>query len=265
MKQHFPTNATIPKPNRFHDDPNTYTGVHRAGGPTVIDRGNLSLSEMVNRDVKSNKISSGYSPKSPEAKKMQAFPDEASDIPPTVDLLRSIQGYDKRRLSISRAPVIETNAANDIDPNAYLRSLFEEYASVATSGAAAGGVDGAKFLKFCKDAKLIAIGSKFRKEDVDIVFAKYKEAGQRFLSKVRFTHALQDIAKRKEMSLAEMMIFIAKVGPTAHTKTLTTAVVPNRFHDDQSLYTGVHKAGGPTVVDRHNRLLSELVDRGVKK
>ena len=34
-----------------------------------------------------------------------------------------------------------------------------------------------------------------------------------------------------------------------------------RFYDDRSTYTGVHKAGGPTVVDRDKQTLDRLLDR----
>lgn len=34
MKPFQGHNGTVPKPNRFHDDPRLYTGVHKAGGPT---------------------------------------------------------------------------------------------------------------------------------------------------------------------------------------------------------------------------------------
>lgn len=168
----------------------------------------------------------------------------------------------------SKKPVVkETSAAKkaaDFDANSYLDELFNDYASTTTSGSAAssGGIDGAKFLKFCKDAKLIATSSKFRKEDVDIVFAKYKETGQRHLSKSRFSSVLQDIATRKHMSFEELMQYIHNVGPSA--LGTGTAAIPTRFHDDTSSYTGVYKAGGPTMVDKNHRDLSHLVRPGMK-
>lgn len=41
----------------------------------------------------------------------------------------------------------------------------------------------------------------------------------------------------------------------------TTVAQENRFYDDKETYTGVHKAGGPTVVDRDKQGLDNLLDR----
>lgn len=41
-----------------------------------------------------------------------------------------------------------------------------------------------------------------------------------------------------------------------------TVAEETRFHDDQSTYTGVHKAGGPTIVDRDKPTLDHLLNRG---
>jgi hypothetical protein len=35
----------------------------------------------------------------------------------------------------------------------------------------------------------------------------------------------------------------------------------NRFYDDRSTYTGVHKVGGPTIVDKEKLGLDSLLDR----
>jgi hypothetical protein len=40
-----------------------------------------------------------------------------------------------------------------------------------------------------------------------------------------------------------------------------TVAQANRFHDDQRTYTGVHKAGGPTTIDRDKQGLNSLLDR----
>jgi hypothetical protein len=41
----------------------------------------------------------------------------------------------------------------------------------------------------------------------------------------------------------------------------TTIAQETRFYDDKETYTGVHKAGGPTVVDRDKQGLESLLDR----
>jgi hypothetical protein len=40
-----------------------------------------------------------------------------------------------------------------------------------------------------------------------------------------------------------------------------TQAKENRFYDDKSSYTGVHKAGGPTIVDKEKLQLHQLLDR----
>ncbi len=42
-------NGTVAVANRFHDDPNTYTGVHKAGGPTTIDHDKQGLDQLLDR------------------------------------------------------------------------------------------------------------------------------------------------------------------------------------------------------------------------
>ncbi|KAJ1461970.1 p25-alpha-domain-containing protein [Pelagophyceae sp. CCMP2097] len=48
LEQPVLTNATSVESVRFHDDPGTYTGVHKAGGPTCIDH-SLSLEFLLDR------------------------------------------------------------------------------------------------------------------------------------------------------------------------------------------------------------------------
>ena len=43
--------------------------------------------------------------------------------------------------------------------------------------------------------------------------------------------------------------------------TGVTQAKENRFFDDKSSYTGVHKAGGPTIVDKEKLPLNQLLDR----
>ena len=45
------------------------------------------------------------------------------------------------------------------------------------------------------------------------------------------------------------------------TRIHGTVAAEVRFHDDQSTYTGVHKAGGPTIIDREKATLETLLDR----
>jgi len=135
-----------------------------------------------------------------------------------------------------------------------LQAIYEEYIFGTQLG-----VDGARFLKFCKDFQLF--DHSFRHVDVDVVFAKHKETGQRYLSFRGFRSALAQIAFRKKMDIEVLIEYIECNGALRTNTTSGLIPMPNRFHDDLQGYTGVHKAGGPTVVDRNNRDLSRIVDR----
>ena len=124
-------------------------------------------------------------------------------------------------------------------------------------------MDSSKFLKFCKDSQVIS--ERFRSEDVDVIFAKFKEAGQRYMTYTGFNYALEEIANKKRMSTAALVELIVdtKIQKFSPSNSGTIAQA-NRFHDDQRLYTGVHKAGGPTNIDKHNLVLSDMVDRNTR-
>ena len=235
----------------------------------VIDKDHRSLSELLDRDIKSN---SDWSNSIKSGSSLGRTSTSPTPIPSTHVSSPTPSTSPKplnTRTSTSPIPTntkpatMNLKVADEI-PILTIADVFNDYASATTSGAGSGGIDGAKFLKFCKDSKLISPSSKFRKEDVDIVFAKYKESGQRHLSKSRFNDALQDIAQRKKMSFDELVDFITSNTPSAQGCTSVTTAMPNRLHDDTSSYTGVYKAGGPTMVDKNHRDLSHLVRPGMK-
>ena len=43
--------GTVAQPNKFHDDPRTYTVVHKAGGPTTIDHDKQGLDQLLDRSA----------------------------------------------------------------------------------------------------------------------------------------------------------------------------------------------------------------------
>ena len=146
--------------------------------------------------------------------------------------------------------------SNDIDKNE-LQYIYEAYIFGAQLG-----VDGARFLKFCKDFQLF--DHSFRNMDVDVVFAKYKEAGQRYLSFRGFQSAVHHIAKRRRLPSELLLHYILRNGHCARKlPDGSVLAIPTRFHDDPSSYTGVHRAGGPTVIDDDIKDLSRMVDRSI--
>jgi hypothetical protein len=141
--------------------------------------------------------------------------------------------------------------ADDLDGTnvASLETLFHQYASISKGGSSGGpvGIDSSKWMKLCVDATLI--DSKFTKSAVDIVFTKFRNAVTHKIDYKTFLAVLKEVALRKGFSVEDLTSFLltgpACAGPHLHA----TVAGANKFHDDQSLYTGVHKAGGPTTID----------------
>jgi hypothetical protein len=105
-------------------------------------------------------------------------------------------------------------------------------------------MDGKTFSKFCKDLKLI--DKKFASSDVDILFNKIKQKTERRITYKEFTNGLNDIAAKKGIELDALKETISSSSGPILSGTVAQA---NKFHDDKSLYTGVHANGGPTNVD----------------
>ena len=130
-------------------------------------------------------------------------------------------------------------------------------------------LDGPKFIKLCKQYKVI--DRKFTSTDADIIFAgvlaKSQDRGKRRITFQEFVNlALPEVARRKR--LPEQAVIDALVtqagydGGRPRFNTSTTQAEAVRFHDDQSLYTGVYARGGPTNTnDGYNLSLDSIADR----
>ena len=147
-----------------------------------------------------------------------------------------------------------------------LRELYESYTAASARSLVetapppnkpAEGMDSARFYKLVKDGNLL--NKSFRYNDVDLVFTKYKLAGQRRMDYKGFKAALGDIAVKRGVTLDQLTRSLIEnsAGPTISG----TEALPNRFHDDKSTFTGVYKEGGPTNVDREKMTMSDLCDR----
>ncbi|GBG80331.1 hypothetical protein CBR_g30699 [Chara braunii] len=116
-------------------------------------------------------------------------------------------------------------------------------------------MDGGKFAKFCRDGGLL--DKQFTATAVDLIFSKVKPKGDRKINYDEFVQALELIAEAKGISMDDLKHQIMGAGGPSSSGTVPDAV---KFHDDKSLYTGVHARGGPTTVD--NKItLSNLADR----
>ncbi|DBA71896.1 TPA: hypothetical protein ACH3X2_010942 [Trebouxia sp. C0005] len=156
-------------------------------------------------------------------------------------------------MSLSRAR-LELRSTMGMEAERTLRKIFTSFASFAVR-VPVDDLDGAKFSKLCRDAKLLS--KQFNAIDVDIVFAKVKVKGQRRITFDQFVNALGIIAEKKGQSLKDVIQPILQAGGPSVTGTKAGYV---KFHDDKSLYTGVYSRGGPTNIEPSNEL-SALLDR----
>lgn len=148
-------------------------------------------------------------------------------------------------------------------PAESLREVFLGY----TAGAP--DMDGKTFAKMAKDTKIL--DKALTATDIDLIFAKVKDKAARKITLPQFEKALQECAAKKKKSFEDLEASILKVGgPVFHG----TKVDNVKFHDDKSLYTGVHANGGPSTVDAGNGMISDISQlcdrtaanvRGVKK
>lgn len=156
-------------------------------------------------------------------------------------------------MSLSRAR-LELRSTMGMEAERALRKIFTSFASFAVR-VPIDDLDGAKFSKLCRDAKLL--GKQFNAIDVDIVFAKVKVKGQRRITFDQFVNALGIISEKKGQPLKDVIQPILQAGGPSVTGTKAGYV---KFHDDKSLYTGVYSRGGPTNIEPSNEL-SALLDR----
>lgn len=123
-------------------------------------------------------------------------------------------------------------------------ALLEAYHAFAGSTE----MDGRTFVKCMRDSLLI--DEDFRTADADLVFAKCKARGSRKIDFAAFTRALAEVAARRGMTEKQVQdIICLAFGPDYETNASCEELLgPERFYYDMSLYTGVHKHGGPTLV-----------------
>jgi hypothetical protein len=63
------------------------------------------------------------------------------------------------------------------------------------------------------------------------------------------------VAAKKKTTFEELSKKICATGGPILSGTVAEA---NKFHDDKSLYTGVHANGGPSTVDAGNGMISDI-------
>ena len=178
-------------------------------------------------------------------------------------------GYDPRNAAMDYSrttaqfaqpsPASRGRSLQMADAEEELHNVYLRYSSNQTTGE----MDSSKFAKLCKDCGIIE-EPRFKLSDADLLFSKSKKAGN-YGKKINYeefrTVAFPAMAIKKEISQVELARLIIDGGQAGPSLSGTVAL-QNRFHDDKRTYTGVHAAGGPTIVDSQNSVkLENLLDR----
>jgi hypothetical protein len=283
---------------RLHDDKSTYTGVYKAGGPTTTDYEKMGMGSLCDRSKKAtvrgvpaiavqgpggvNALVADELPVSPYID----TPTEKVKEQITSHILNTSQhGQHKLKTSaVTASGIGEEKEVDDLLDESrlppislkQLRQVYIMYTDASNRSNAklqnesayvapppnpvAQGIDSARFLKLCKDGKVL--DKNFRLFDLDIVFqknSKKRRMGFKGLQK-----AFLEISLKKNSDVIKVIdkLFInTSDGPSIRGTFADDHV---RLHDDKSTYTGVYKAGGPTNVDYGNMGFNQLVNRSNK-
>jgi len=168
-----------------------------------------------------------------------------------------------------------------------LREIYESFCSFGSSRNLATGangsndnidgpcMDGAKFVKFCKDCKII--GNKVTVTDVDILFKKCIPKGARRMDWNMFCQAFQMLADKRypdrnpKDAFNQLLHAVCDKGPIARATIPEANGIFDKLTNTQ-LYTGTHKerfdangigrgGDGRQVIDSRTHDLSQLVNR----
>ncbi|KAK3269479.1 hypothetical protein CYMTET_22081 [Cymbomonas tetramitiformis] len=151
----------------------------------------------------------------------------------------------------------QTKAAGKVDTGSPLQDVFVTFASYgAKAGTRAKEMEGKNFAKFSKDCGLLH-KKKLTPTDIDLIFAKIKTKGARKINFDEFCRGLSLCADKLGTPYEQVVESVTSAEGPSSSATKAEAV---KFHDDKSLYTGVHAKGGPTNFDG-----SDLSLRGSKQ
>lgn len=116
-------------------------------------------------------------------------------------------------------------------------------------------MNGKAFAKLIREAGVSGRGLDATR--VDLCFAKCCDKATKRMAFKQFKEALELCAQARQMDIATLTHAVAATQP----RVSGTIAAPVKWHDDRSMYTGVHAQGGPKVVDRKIGL-EEMVARG---
>ncbi|KAI7838570.1 hypothetical protein COHA_007642 [Chlorella ohadii] len=141
-----------------------------------------------------------------------------------------------------------------------LKDVFEAFCSFGAGAGPVAGLEGRMFSKMMRDAALYGKGfttTGRHSPDADLIFTAVKPKGAKRIGFDAFEVALEKVATKKHVSVAEVAAsVVATVGP----KSSGTVAEACRHYDDKSTWTSTAKAGGPTNFDGQKDM-SSLCDR----
>ena len=139
-----------------------------------------------------------------------------------------------------------------VEQKTRIADVFQAYCGKETT------MDGKSFAKLAKDLKLLDTKN-LTATDVDLIFAKIKDKAARRINFTEFQNGLSLFAQKKGISQSKIQQIVTESQGPILTGTKAEAV---KYHDDKSLYTGVHANGGPSVIDTDKVSdISQLCDR----
>jgi hypothetical protein len=182
--------------------------------------------------------------------------------PTTVDSVHPVASFggapdkEEKKGSATKSKQATTASA----PAGSIDEVFHSYTAKAKE------MEGKTLAKLAKESKLL--DKKLTATDIDLIFAKVKTKGARKITLPEFNAALDLMADKKGMSHEDIRTHLMASGGVSFKGTKAEAV---KYHDDKSMYTGVHGKGGPSTTGDGTQDLSALADRsaadvrGIKK
>ena len=150
----------------------------------------------------------------------------------------SMSVEEEKKTSASAGAAKAKQAAVGTQPAGSLKEVFNGFS------AGQAEIDGKTFAKMAKDCKIL--DKKLTATDIDLIFAKVKDKAARKINYAQFEKGIHECAAKKGTSFDQLSAAICAVGGPVFTGTKAEAV---KYHDDKSMYTGVHGKGGPSTVD----------------
>mmetsp|Transcript_3385 Transcript_3385/g.6463 ORF Transcript_3385/g.6463 Transcript_3385/m.6463 type:complete len:371 (+) Transcript_3385:74-1186(+) len=95
--------------------------------------------------------------------------------------------------------------------------------------------------KVCQDCCLF--DRKFKQNDLDVIFSAAKQRGKNTINFDAFKDCVRGVAKKKNVPVKSVQAAVAEREALGMQMDATQADAV-RFHDDKSLYTGMHARGG---------------------